>query len=227
MLQVFVESRAARPRSASWAAVSFIAHSALVGAAVLLTARVTPEARAPETIHVVRYTPAAPVERATSAPISAAVPRAISVPSFSIPRIPFDIPEHRPAQIIGQLLDDLRNIAPGSSFGTDPGVVESRGAIYTEATVDRMVAPSAGNPSPAYPARLASAGVEGDALVRFVVDTAGRVEPASVEILSASHALFAASVRRWLGQTRYSPALVQGRPVRQLVQQRVGFSLAR
>lgn len=226
MLQVLVESRAARPRSASWAAVSFIAHSTLVGAAVLLTARVTPEATTPETIHVVRYTPAAPVERATNTPISAAVPQAISVPSFSIPRIPFDIPEHRPAQIIGQLLADLRNIAPGSSFGTDPGVVES-GGIYTEATVDRMVTPSAGNPPPAYPARLASAGVEGDALVRFVVDTAGRVEPASVEILSASHALFAESVRRWLGQTRYSPALVQGRPVRQLVQQRVGFSLAR
>jgi len=64
-------------------------------------------------------------------------------------------------------------------------------------------------------------------LVRFVVDTAGRVEVPSIAILSASHALFGETVKQWLKQTRYSPAMANGTTVRQLVQQRVGFALTR
>jgi hypothetical protein len=69
--------------------------------------------------------------------------------------------------------------------------------------------------------------VEGDVVARFVVDTLGRVEPGSIAILAATHALFAAEVRAWLSRTRYRPAEYEGRVVRQLVEQRIGFALRR
>jgi hypothetical protein len=62
-------------------------------------------------------------------------------------------------------------------------------------------------------------------LVQFVVDTNGRVELQSLEILRATHEMFAESVRRWLNGTRYSPAEIRGQHVRQLVQQQIGFTL--
>lgn len=63
--------------------------------------------------------------------------------------------------------------------------------------------------------------------MRFVVDSAGHIETPTIEIAQARHALFGASVRQWLPRTRYSPALVNGRAVRQLVQQRIEFTLTR
>ena len=74
---------------------------------------------------------------------------------------------------------------------------------------------------------LRSASIEGEVLVRFVVDNQGRVEAASIRILETTHSAFADAVRRWLLRSRYAPAEVAGRPVRQLVEQRVSFALLR
>jgi TonB family protein len=82
-----------------------------------------------------------------------------------------------------------------------------------------------GNGQPEYPAMLRQVAAEGDVHVRFVVDTAGRVEPTSIEILRASHPLFGAAVQRWLSRNRYVPAEVSGSRVRQLVEQRIAFTL--
>jgi TonB family protein len=97
--------------------------------------------------------------------------------------------------------------------------------VYAAGFVDRAVAPLGHNVRPEYPVALRAAGVEGEVQVRFVVNSAGFVEPATIEILRATHAQFAAVVRRWLPITRYVPAEARGRRVRQLVEQRVGFTL--
>lgn len=114
----------------------------------------------------------------------------------------------------------------GSPIGTRTGGTVP-GQLHTAATVDRIVAPLPGNSAPAYPSRLSNAGVEGEVFARFVVDTTGRIEAPTIEIQQASHALFGEAVRRWLTHNRYSPALAGGRPVRQLVQQRIEFTLTR
>ena len=69
--------------------------------------------------------------------------------------------------------------------------------------------------------------VEGSVLVQFVVDTTGHVESSSINFIRATHPLFAQSTRQWLARTRYLPAEIEGRPVRQLVQQEVAFALDR
>ena len=47
--------------------------------------------------------------------------------------------------------------------------------------------------------------------MRFVVDTTGRVDPASVEVLESSHELFTAAVRETLARLRFVPAEYNGK----------------
>lgn len=62
-------------------------------------------------------------------------------------------------------------------------------------------------------------------VVRFVVDSAGRTEPGTIQIVRETHSLFGESVRHWLAGMRYQPAELGGTRVRQLVEQRVEFTL--
>jgi protein TonB len=94
------------------------------------------------------------------------------------------------------------------------------------AAVDRPVIAVPGSPSPRYPATLRAAGIEGMALVQFIVDTTGRVELPSFVVLQSSHDLFAAAVRATLAELRFLPAEANGRRVRQLVQQPFVFAIA-
>jgi len=93
--------------------------------------------------------------------------------------------------------------------------------------VEKAVAMVAGSAAPRYPDILRSAGVEGEVLVQFVVDTTGRVEMESYKLIRSSHDLFDISVHRALQMMLFTPAEVQGRKVRQLVQQPFVFQLAR
>lgn len=228
MLQVLVESRATRPRRASWTAFSFLAHSTAIVGAISLTTRAAPDARLDPVQGIVYVAPQpAPQAALPAAPDNAAA-------SIIIPRTDFTFPTIIPPSIdapapdfLSRVIEDLSRSTVGTIIGGNPGVTAAPGGVHTAETVDRVVAPLPGNPSPLYPSRLSGAGVEGDVSVRFVVDTTGRVEASSVEIVQASHALFGEAVKQWLKQTRYAPATVNGRRVRQLVGQRVGFTLTR
>lgn len=227
MLQLLVESRAVRERSASWAGVSIVLHSALIGLALYLTGTMEGTIAPTERIETLVYTAPAPAPaQATPATVAAAVPIAISRLSFTVPQMSLPSVELPASDIVSRVIADLSRSTTGLPIGTLVGAAPA-GGIYTAGTVDRIVAALAGNASPAYPTRLSNAGVEGEVLARFVVDTTGRVETESIVILQASHGLFGDAVKQWLRQNRYSPALVSGRAVRQLVQQRIGFTLTR
>lgn len=77
-----------------------------------------------------------------------------------------------------------------------------------------------------YPDILRKAGIEGEVLAQFVVDTMGRVEPGSFKTLKATHELFASAVREALPGMIYTPARLKGAKVRQLVQQPFSFAMA-
>jgi TonB family protein len=229
MFQVLVESRAPRSARPSWAALSTIGHAVNVAGAVALTAKqagVTPADLQPEILH---YAPVAPAQAlppaATRIPVDIAVPMALARPTFTIPDV-IAPSSTALSDVLSRVSEELRTVAVGAPVGERRGGL-STGEVHTAAEVERIVVPLAGNPAPPYPRSLANAGIAGEVLVRFVVDTAGRVEPPSVEIIRASHGLFGDAVRGWLKQTRYTPARAGGRAVRQLVEQHVGFSLQR
>lgn len=76
---------------------------------------------------------------------------------------------------------------------------------------------------PAYPAELRSEGVEGDVLAEFVVDTTGRVEMDTFGVVNPSRQEFINAVRSALPAARFTPAILEGRRVRQLVHLPVRF----
>ena len=80
-------------------------------------------------------------------------------------------------------------------------------------------------PSLRYPEMLRQAGVEGQVVLDFVIDTTGHVEPASVRIISTAHSLFDSAARDVILGSVYTPARVQGAPVRVRVQQSLLFSI--
>ena len=80
--------------------------------------------------------------------------------------------------------------------------------------------------APRYPPVLQAAGLEGRVSVRFVIDREGRVEPGSVRITSATHTGFEESARETILGTRFKPARVRGRPVRQWAEQTVVYRIS-
>lgn len=70
----------------------------------------------------------------------------------------------------------------------------------------------------------ALAGVNGAVVVAYIVDTLGRVEPASVRIVQASHAGLIPAAIASVRSCRLVPGRREGRPVRTALQQRVTFT---
>ncbi len=91
--------------------------------------------------------------------------------------------------------------------------------------VDRMVERYDGSAAPVYPSDLIATGTEGLVQATYVVDTTGRVDTATVQVVHSDDPRFTQSVRTALGGMRFRPATRSGKTVRQLVEQRFRFRL--
>lgn len=141
--------------------------------------------------------------------------------------VPPEIPPLRGLDT-GSVIIDEPIVGPAFGASSSPTAVGSRHdstGVLSADVVDVQVAPYPGAPAPRYPDALREAGIEGEVALEFVVDTMGRADLASVRVLSSPADAFVVSVRDALGGTRYHPALVGGRRVRQLVRQGFVFSL--
>jgi protein TonB len=78
---------------------------------------------------------------------------------------------------------------------------------------------------PRYPESMRQAGFDGRVLVRFTVDTLGRVDMSTVQIVQSTHDLFSRAVRDALPGFRFKPAEVGGVRVRALAEMPFEFSL--
>jgi len=78
-----------------------------------------------------------------------------------------------------------------------------------------------------FPPPLFAAGIHGQVIAEFVVDTTGRVEDGTVGIVSSTAPLFTDAVRVALESASFVPAIKNGHLVRQLVQQPFEFSVDR
>ncbi|CAN5226556.1 hypothetical protein BH23GEM2_BH23GEM2_14030 [soil metagenome] len=108
-----------------------------------------------------------------------------------------------------------------------PSPTESGEPVFTVIEVDEEAARMANSAAPAYPALLLSEGIEGTVLVRYVVEANGLADSSSLEILSATRREFADAVRAAIPHMRFTPARINERPVRQLVEQPFSFRIRR
>jgi beta-lactamase regulating signal transducer with metallopeptidase domain len=83
-----------------------------------------------------------------------------------------------------------------------------------------------GSAQPRYPDILKSAGVEGGTMAAFVVNADGGIDTSSIKIIYTSHALFAEAFRAAAPTMHFMPAILNGQPVRQLVQEPFVFNIA-
>jgi TonB family protein len=114
------------------------------------------------------------------------------------------------AQDARRLPNEQRPLVP------DPGV-------YYEHAVGCAADPLPSNPAPKYPRVPAQERRRREVLARFIVDTTGLVEPASVQFLANEDPRFARAARATLARWRFSPATRRGVPVRQLSHASLAF----
>ncbi len=79
--------------------------------------------------------------------------------------------------------------------------------------------PLQGSGVPVYPSTLAGAHIEGEVLAQFVVDSSGQVLPGSLRIVRSTDSLLTQAVRAAVPSMRFVAPELNGRRVRQLVQQ--------
>jgi TonB family protein len=116
--------------------------------------------------------------------------------------------------------------AAGPTLVTDPNLPsDDPSAVWlVQAVTER---PRMLRPVPlVYPDSLKRRGIGGDAVVEFVVDTLGRVEP-EIRVIEAAHPGLAEPARATIRPARFRPGHVNGRKVRVLMTLRFHFSPAR
>lgn len=96
--------------------------------------------------------------------------------------------------------------------------------VYTADQVDSAARFTDGNPlNAAYPLAMRSLTSPTRLVVEFIVDSTGRVEMDTFGVVSPAATAFVESVRTALPSSRFVPAVMEGRRVRQLVQLSVRF----
>ncbi len=117
-------------------------------------------------------------------------------------------------------------VVPSIVLAIGDSVAEVADNVYTVFQVDNAAQISTGSVVPRYPPDLLARRVGGKVTVRFVIDTLGTADVTSIEILDASAPQFEESVRAALPHMRFSPARLNGRRVRQLVEQPFRFNVS-
>jgi protein TonB len=209
---------------------SIIGHSVLLMALVMARADGSPEAISkPVATNVVYFPPTQSQPQRAAPSLAKQADWSMRLPE--LPRVDLS-----PAAVSDAALGEVGRIGPVvPNFATQgaPGVADAvlgtrdRAGVLTALAVDHPVEVVAGQRPPRYPSALERAGVAGDVVAQFVVDTTGRVERGSIAILHTSHADFSRAVQERLVALRFVPARAQGRVVRQLVEQRFTFQVVR
>src|SRR6185436_11814843 len=150
------------------------------------------------------------------------VPPVTEIPTV-IPRIDLNERPFDPRDFTGRGIEG--GIADGVVGGTGP---VRMGEIYQATTnlpgfVPAMVL---SQPTPEYPAALASVCLEGRVEIQFVVDTTGKVEPSSFEVVKSTQVGFEPAARTAILGSLFRPARLSNVPVRQLTRQSIKFVAA-
>lgn len=231
MFNNLLESKPKKSKSKGLVATSMILHVGLIGLAVIATAhaRQTLEKPKQEKIDFVEVKKNEPEPPKNEPP-----PQVVAPPppkGFQVLSAPVEIPDVLPdIDLSKKVTDEADFTGKGQQGGVSKGVerpVVQQDQPYFEFQVEKPVVQAPGSSAPRYPDILRQAGVEGEVLAQFVVDTLGKAETGSFKVLKSSHDLFAQAVRSALPAMRFIPAEVGGRKVKQLVQQPFAFAIAK
>jgi len=232
MFGTLLESRARRRRRPGGAAVSVAVHVAIIGAITATAAhgRIAPRQK-PEYIALVNFkkpTAPPPIDRTA---VRDPMPGPVIVAPVTIRHIdpPATVPPSLPPidASFGSGADSIV-IGGGPSSGLTRGIVggEERNSPTEWVGADLQTRILASG-KPRYPESLRQAAVDGRVLIRFVVDTTGRIDMSSVAVLASTHELFTRAVREALPTFRFKPAELGGQRVRALAEMPFEFQITK
>lgn len=231
MRVVLLESSKPRSRPFGQGLASVLLHAGAVGAAVYATAGAAPRTDRPlGQADMVFLPPPPPALPAPASPPDAAMVSPVPLGFQTVPPV-LDVPITIPPPDLGRGFDPRAYTGigqeggrPDGISGMDPSPVSDPLQVLTAEQVDQPVSPIY-QPSPRYPPTLREMGVSGRVVVRYVVDTLGLVEPDSWMVVRTDAEGFAAAAREAVLRSRFAPARIRGRAVRQLVEQPIAFTV--
>jgi protein TonB len=238
MFNNLLESKPKKEKRGGGTVASIVMHSVLVGLAVYATANAAIQNEKPrqekiDFVETPKDEPPPPKDEPPPPPPPDIVAAPPPPKGFQVLTAPVEIPDVIPDIDLSKKVTDENDFSgKGVAGGVAKGVEGGKAVVqsdqpYFEFQVEKPVVPAPGSTSPRYPDMLRQAGVEGEVLAQFVVDTTGRAEAGSLKILKSSHDLFVQSVKNALPQMKFIPAEVGGRKVKQLVQQPFTFSISK
>jgi len=231
MLGVLLESRARRQRRAGGAALSVALHLAIIAFITMTTVRIAPARPNHEPPTTVHFTE----PKTVSPPIAHVVVDRRFGPAFHRSPLPvIEVPRVTPTSLPS--IDFSRAttsedvvIGGGDSRGpiAPRGILEGEGSSSTEWRGTELLMRIVTTAKPRYPERLREAGIEGTVVVRFTVDTTGRVDRRTAQVVSSTHDLFSRAVLEALDGFRFKPAEVGTRRVAALAEMPFEFRITK
>ena len=232
MLGVLLESRAKRQRRAGGAALSVAMHLGIIAFITMTTVRIAParpNREPPTTVHFTEPKTVSPpvarivTDRRSAEPVFQLSP----VPHIDVPRT---IPTSLPAIDFSNATTSENIILGGGDSHGAAGprsILEGERPASTDWRGTELLMRIGTTAKPRYPERLRELGIEGTVLVRFTVDTTGRVDVKSAQIVSTTNPLFSRAVLDALDGFRFKPAEVGTRRVAALAEMPFEFRISK
>jgi hypothetical protein len=140
--------------------------------------------------------------------------------------------------VVVRLVLDMELYVPGGQVKPPASAHPGFAAFMMPYATESMALPKPNNPRPRYPDRAVMSRMGGYVIMRFIVDTLGRVEPASIHdlwpsdkprltgYLAADYDDFVSAVKAVLPTWRFTPALLGSCPRGQVVDLPIAFGTA-
>jgi len=230
MLTVLLESRARRQRRVGGMALSIATHLAIIGAVTATTVHATrPTRDRVVPVHIVPPSRPAPPPRTAHQARTSGQSTSRGAPVIVVDQIRISTDVRPNLPVIDELPRPIANYdaAGATTAGTGPrSIVDGDGSgDNTDWRGNELLMRIVTSATPRYPEALRQAGVDGRVLVRFVVDTIGKVDMSSVQVLESTHDLFARAVRDALPALRFKPAETGGHHVRAMAEMPFEFQI--
>jgi len=234
MFNQLLESRPQKQKMAGGTVFSIVLHTVLIGGAVYATARagIKDEKSKSEKIQFVEMKKEPVPEKKEPPPPKEVIVKPPPPKGFQVLRAPLKIDIKIPEIDLSKSITNENDFTgKGVRGGTGSGVVGGTGPVtnqtYFEFQVEKPAEMLQDSPKPKYPSVLESSGIAGEVQAQFVVNTQGKADMDQFKVLKSTNELFTQAVKNVLPRMRFSPAMIGGKPVNQLVQQSFQFAVPR
>jgi len=234
MFNQLLESKGKKEKMAGGTVVSIVLHTVLIAGAVYATARagVKDEKTKAEKIQFVEMKKEPPKVVEKEPPPKEVIVKPPPPKGFQVLRAPVKIDIKIPEIDLSKAMTNESDFSgKGVKGGTGSGVVGGTGPVtnqtYFEFQVEKPAEMLQDSPKPKYPSVLESSGIAGEVQAQFVVNSSGKANMDDFKVLKSTNELFTQAVKNVLPRMRFSPAMIGGKPVNQLVQQSFQFAVPR